>query len=84
MARVGTKDRVQECPNCSCQTTVIETRGSRRRRLCSNCNTRYSTIEIMSDGVDKLIERELLVKQALKELRRLTKLLEEEYGEENG
>ncbi len=69
--------RVQECPHCQYQTQVIETRGSRRRRRCPNCDSRYNTIELPADGIDKLFEREKFLTDAIETLKTLLAKLEE-------
>lgn len=42
------------CPQCGCDTYVTDTRhaahGIRRRRVCSRCQHRFSTIEMVADA----------------------------------
>jgi len=39
----------QPCPDCGCQESrVLETRGPRRRRRCTECGYRWSTIEAVA------------------------------------
>jgi predicted house-cleaning NTP pyrophosphatase (Maf/HAM1 superfamily) len=34
-----------QCPKCDGATSVLETRQTRRRRICSACGFRFTTIE---------------------------------------
>lgn len=39
------------CPACNCKTKIVDSRrtpdgGTRRRRECTNCKHRFSTVEI--------------------------------------
>lgn len=45
-----------ECPTCGQNTRVIETRGDRRRRECSNGH-KFSTLEFAVDGERKISSR---------------------------
>lgn len=48
------------CPKCFEKTKVIDSRHEedyiRRRRVCSNCNHRFFTIEIDEDYYEKMVK----------------------------
>lgn len=39
------------CPICSADTAVIDSRGTRRRRKCKACGHRFSTLEVLADSI---------------------------------
>ena len=41
------------CPRCGADTKVAETRGAKRRRICSSitCNARLTTKEVSADDL---------------------------------
>ncbi len=48
------------CPNCGGKTYIIDTRPSekfahaiRRRRMCWNCRTKFTTYEVLYDTLEK-------------------------------
>lgn len=58
----GLQDSGVACPHCACcETTVIESRrhryGRRRRRVCSMCYSRFTTIEYVADVVEAKFKR---------------------------
>ena len=46
-ARAGVSDL--NCPVCSQPTAVLEKRGNERRRECTACRHRFSTVEKLRD-----------------------------------
>ena len=42
------------CPLCHAFSSVIRTNGSRRRRECSNCKYRWSTVELAEPEFKRL------------------------------
>ena len=41
------------CPQCGADTKVAETRGAKRRRICSSitCNARLTTKEVLAEDL---------------------------------
>lgn len=69
------------CPLCSAKTTVIETRGARRRRVCTatGCTGKVTTVEIsVSLAPGSAIGDNVLV--PARQLSRLRKVLDEIGG----
>jgi len=61
-----------KCPKCENYITqVLDSRsnalGRKRRRACSECQYRFSTIEIMQDNLDEIM-KELSALKRIKEL----------------
>lgn len=48
------------CPKCNARARVIETRCEddyvRRKRVCSECNYRFFTVEIDEDFYERLVK----------------------------
>lgn len=61
------------CPRCSSPTTVLETRGDRRRRACDAlvCGHRFSTMELVCADGRRDDETVVISKQKLKTIVRL-------------
>lgn len=55
-----------ECPKCQGDTSVKETRGVVRRRLCKRCGLRFYTAEVLASA----IEAENQARAALAEVRK--------------
>lgn len=48
------------CPMCDCSTVVVDSRSFgdfvRRRRKCSGCGHRFTTVEIDKDIYDRIMQ----------------------------
>lgn len=61
-----------KCPKCNSSTLVIDSRDIhdriRRRRKCTECKYRFSTVEILYTPRKRLTKAQKLVRQINKEL----------------
>lgn len=56
-----------KCPLCNCETKVIDSRttlkGTRRRRECAECLTRFSTYEtLLVQSMDQHLQQKYLTR----------------------
>ena len=64
------------CQKCNGDTCVLDSRpvdgASRRRRVCLECNNRFSTVEIMAEEKKKHDRLQRMLLRVLEELNSMT------------
>lgn len=57
------------CRICPGETIVLETRGSERRRHCTACGHRFTTVEVLKDERRRELAAVQVVKEAAERLK---------------
>lgn len=59
------------CPTCEAATTVEETRGERRRRACTKCGRKLTTIEVVVENARRYDKIAVIPRKDLETIVRL-------------